>query len=56
MENTSDKYTREDDKRFTLRINNDIFNQITELAKINKRSVGRQIEWILEFYLTNKIK
>ncbi len=56
MENTTDKYTREEDKRFTLRINNDIFNQVVELAKTNKRSVGRQIEWIIENYLTNKIK
>ena len=44
----TDKFTRDGDKRFTLRIDQDLFDKIAERAKKNKRSVGKEIEWILE--------
>ncbi|WP_254481821.1 hypothetical protein [Clostridioides difficile] len=52
MINMSNKdiYTREEDKRFTLRINKQLFEKIEQLAQKDKRSIGREIEFILEKY------
>ncbi|EGT2197627.1 hypothetical protein K9770_12275 [Clostridioides difficile] len=52
MINMSNKdiYTREEDKRFTLRINKLLFEKIEQLAQKDKRSVGREIEFILQKY------
>ena len=36
------------DKRFTLRMNKDIFELVKEQAKKNKRSVAKEIEYLLE--------
>lgn len=44
----SNNFTREEDKRFTLRINKDLFKLVEESAKKNKRAIGREIEFILE--------
>jgi len=53
----SDIYTKEEDKRFTLRINREIFKLLEESAIKDKRSVGKQIEYIMEKYFeNNKIK
>lgn len=49
----SDKFTREEDKRFTLRIDRELFSLIEQSAKENKRSIGREIEYILECHLKN---
>ena len=43
-----DKFTREGDKRFTLRIEKELFEELTVIAKKNKRAIGRQIEFFLE--------
>lgn len=51
--NLNDKYTREDETRFTLRINTEILNAIKDIAKINRRSAAKQIEFILDEYLKN---
>ena len=48
---TSDKFTKEEDKRFTLRINKKIFKLVE-----NERSVGRQIEAILAQHFDNENK
>ena len=42
------KYTREGDKRFTLRIEKGLFEQLEASARACKRSIGRQIEYILD--------
>lgn len=47
-----DAYTRDDDSRFTLRINTDILEAIKEEARKNKRSIGKQIEFILENWIS----
>ena len=47
---TNDPYTREEDTRFTMRINTELLNQIKEQAQINKRSTAKEIEFILEGY------
>ena len=47
---TNDRYTREGDKRFTLRINAELFKLVSTSAKKDKRPIGRQIEFILEKY------
>lgn len=49
----NDKFTREEDKRFTLRINKELFQQIEVSAKKNKRAIGREIEFILEQHFCN---
>ncbi len=45
-----DVYTREEDKRFTLRIEKDLFKKVEESAHKNKRAIGREIAFILEQY------
>lgn len=39
-----------DEKRFTLRMDQAIFNKVKAQAKHNKRSVAKEIEYILEQY------
>lgn len=46
-----DPYTRESDSRFTLRIPTELLDIIRDEAKRNKRSAGKQIEFILEEWL-----
>ena len=43
-----DKYTRECDKRFTLRIEKSLFEEIKKLARVDRRPIGREIEYILD--------
>ena len=38
-------------KRFTLRMDEDIFEKIKEQAEKNKRSVAKEIEYVLEKHL-----
>lgn len=45
----NDHFTRDDDSRFTLRIPAQL---LKEEAKKNKRSTGRQIEFILEKWVS----
>lgn len=47
-----DAYTRDEDSRFTLRINTEILEAIKKEAQKNKRSTGKQIEFILENWLS----
>lgn len=47
----NDPYTKEQDSRFTLRIPSDLLEAIKEEAVLNKRSTGKQIEFILEQWL-----
>lgn len=49
-----DEYTRESDKRFTLRIDKDLFEKIERAARDDKRAIGREIEFILEQYFQSK--
>jgi hypothetical protein len=43
------------DKRFTLRINKDLFEIVKKEASKNKRAIGREIEYTLEkVYLLDK--
>lgn len=48
------KYTREGDRRFTLRIEQSLFEKIEASARACKRSIGRQIEYILDYVLNNQ--
>lgn len=43
-----DPYTRDGDTRFTLRVPTDLLDAVREEARKSKRSVGKQIEYILE--------
>lgn len=46
-----DIYTRKDEKRFTLRIDKGTFETIAWCAKKHKRSIGKEIEFAIDFYL-----
>lgn len=46
-----DPFTKESDSRFTLRIPTELLDIIREEAKRNKRSAGKQIEFILEQWM-----
>ncbi|MBS4762145.1 hypothetical protein KG089_05350 [Carnobacteriaceae bacterium zg-ZUI252] len=50
---SNDKFTRDEDKRFTLRIAKELFLKVEQSAKENKRAIGREIEFILEKYFEN---
>lgn len=43
-----------EEKRFTLRMNQRIFDKVSEQAKKNKRSIAKEIEYIIEQYLVEK--
>ena len=45
----------EEETRFTLRIDSTLFERIKQLAKENKRSAAKQIEFILEDWLSKNI-
>lgn len=47
-----DPYTRDDQTRFTMRINSKLLEQIKKEAEKNKRSTAKQIEFILEQYVS----
>ena len=49
-----DPYTREEDSRFTLRIPTELLDIIRAEARKNKRSTGKQIEFILVEWLAGQ--
>lgn len=51
-----DKFTNENSKRFTLRIDKDLFRQITESAGKNKRPITKEIEYFLRKYYRKELK
>ena len=53
---SKDIYTREDDKRFTLRIEKELFEKVEEQARKNKRAIGREIAFILERYFEGNLE
>ena len=53
MSSPNDKFTNEEDTRFTLRLNTEILNKVKAEAIKNKRSTAKEIEYILEYYFNN---
>lgn len=49
----NDPFTRDDQTRFTMRINSDLLEKIKSEAERNKRSAAKQIEFILEQYIAS---
>ena len=47
----NDKYTKPTDKRFTLRLDGGLFETIKWCAEKHKRSIAKEIEFAIEFYL-----
>jgi hypothetical protein len=41
-------------KRFTLRMDADLFKEIEKKAEENKRSIAKEIEYLLENYLKSE--
>ena len=46
-----DPYTRDDQTRFTMRINSELLEKIKLESEKNKRSTAKKIEFILEQYV-----
>ena len=46
-----DPFTRDDQTRFTMRINSELLEKIKIEAEKSKRSTAKQIEFILEQYI-----
>jgi len=46
-----DKFTRDTDKRFTLRMDMELFERISAIAKLNRRSTAKEIEVAVEMYV-----
>lgn len=49
----NDPFTRDDQTRFTMRINSELLEKIKVEAEKNKRSTAKQIEFILEQYVAS---
>lgn len=47
----NDPYTRDDQTRFTMRIDSELLDKIKAEASKNKRSAAKEIEFILEQYI-----
>lgn len=47
----NDPYTRDDESRFTMRINSELLERVKLEAIKNKRSTAKEIEFILEKYI-----
>lgn len=47
----NDPFTRDDQTRFTMRINSELLERIKTEADKNKRSTAKEIEFILERYV-----
>lgn len=45
-----------DQKRFTLRMDADLFKEIEKRAEENKRSIAKEIEYLLENYIKTQEK
>lgn len=46
-----DPFTRDDQTRFTMRMNSELLEKIKREAEKSKRSTAKQIEFILEQYM-----
>lgn len=46
-----DPFTRDDQTRFTMRINSELLEKVKIEAERSKRSTAKQIEFILEQYI-----
>lgn len=49
--NHNDPFTRDDQTRFTMRIDSELLEKVKVEAQKNKRSTAKQIEFILEQYV-----
>lgn len=47
----NDPFTRDDQTRFTMRINSELLEKVKREAEKNKRSTAKQIEFVLEQYV-----
>lgn len=56
MSNPNDKYTKEEETRFTLRIDTELLNKIKTEAERNKRSTAKEIEFMLEDYFRSIVE
>lgn len=44
----------DEEKRFTLRMDSEIFEKVKKQAEKNKRSIAKEIEYLLEQYFADK--
>ena len=51
----SEKFVSDGAKRFTLRMDSQLFAQIAAIAKINRRSTAKEIECAIADYIENYV-
>ncbi len=56
LSNSNDKYTKDTETRFTLRVDTELLNKVKDDAMKNKRSTAKEIIFILEKYFENNHK
>lgn len=47
---------KKEEKRFTLRMNAELFDRVAKLTEKSKRSVAKEIEYLLEQYFEEQDK
>lgn len=53
---SEDIYTNDLDRRFTLRMRKDLFEVVKLFAQVNKRAIGKEIEYALGQYYINEVE
>lgn len=51
-----EKFLSNEEKRFTLRMDSGLFEDISKIAKVHKRSVAKEIEYAIELYVREIIE
>ena len=46
-----DPYTKDTEKRFTLRMDRELFDRLERCAKINRRSIAKETETAVAMYV-----
>lgn len=54
--NPNDPYTSDDQTRFTMRISTDLLDKVKLEAAKHKRSTAKELEFIIEQYLSGRSK
>ena len=47
----NDPFTKDSEKRFTLRMDKDLFARLERCAKLNRRSIAKEIETAVAMYV-----
>lgn len=53
IQKNENSFISDNAKRFTLRMDSNLFEDISTFAKIHKRSVSKEIEYAIQLYVLN---